>query len=372
MTSETHDTTRAAPEHLAADRIVIIADDLTGACDSAVAFASAGWPTSFLLDASASLSETCSGSVTAVSTGTRNLAPIAAASHVSAAIAALRSPSALLFLKIDSAARGNMASEIPAARSASGAALALVTPAFPAAGRTVSSGVLHIRDIAGQDTAIDLRTTFPAAEVISQGSISALEHGIRSAISQGTQILLCDAVTQEDLENLAAAALRIQQPILWAGSSGLARALAASMPTPAIRSMQQIPPRSGRTILFAGTEHPVTARQLDHLRQQNPGSIVHSVDFTAQGQQAILSLFLEFPVASLILTGGDTASFVLRTLGATAIALAGELAPGIPYGRIEGGLADGCTVVTKSGGFGQHDALLRAFHFCERTTLASA
>ena len=372
MTPETHDTTRVATEHLAADRIVIVADDLTGACDSAVAFASAGWHTRFLLDASANNPDASTGSVTAISTGTRNLPPAAAASHVRAAVAELHSPTTLIFLKIDSAARGNMASEIPAAQSASAAALALVTPAFPAAGRIVSSGVLHIRDIAGQDTAIDLRATFPAAEVLSPGSIDTLERGIRNAIAKDTQILLCDATTQDDLENLAAAALRIQQPLLWAGSAGLARALAASVPTPAIRSMQQTRPRSGRTILFAGTEHPVTARQLDHLRQQNPGSIVHSVDFTAQGQQEILSLFLESPVAALILTGGDTAAFVLRALRAAAITLLGELAPGIPYGRIEGGLADGCTVVTKSGGFGQHDALLHAFHFCERNALASA
>ncbi|MYA79184.1 MAG: four-carbon acid sugar kinase family protein, partial [Acidobacteriia bacterium] len=33
--------------------------------------------------------------------------------------------------------------------------------------------------------------------------------------------------------------------------------------------------------------------------------------------------------------------------------------PGIPWGRLEGGLADGTTVVTKSGGFGGPDLLLR-------------
>jgi uncharacterized protein YgbK (DUF1537 family) len=67
-----------------------------------------------------------------------------------------------------------------------------------------------------------------------------------------------------------------------------------------------------------------------------------------------------------VLTGGDTASFVLRALNASSILLAGELAPGIPWGIIQGGDAEGCIVITKSGGFGRHDTLADAFDFCQR------
>ena len=68
----------------------------------------------------------------------------------------------------------------------------------------------------------------------------------------------------------------------------------------------------------------------------------------------------------MVLTGGDTAAFVLARLNASAIRLSGEIAPGIPWGYIEGGDADGRIVITKSGGFGQQDTLMQAIQFCSR------
>ncbi len=42
----------------------------------------------------------------------------------------------------------------------------------------------------------------------------------------------------------------------------------------------------------------------------------------------------------------------VNALEADSFILQGELAPGIPWGLIQGGAAHGCIVVTKSGGFG--------------------
>jgi len=79
----------------------------------------------------------------------------------------------------------------------------------------------------------------------------------------------------------------------------------------------------------------------------------------------VIEAFSAARAAALVLTGGDTAAFVLRALGASSIALGGEVSPGLPWGIIEGGTADGCMVVTKSGGFGNRRALIDAFEFCE-------
>jgi uncharacterized protein YgbK (DUF1537 family) len=102
----------------------------------------------------------------------------------------------------------------------------------------------------------------------------------------------------------------------------------------------------------------------DATHSSHARSIHRLVDPSATPEFIMAAFSAEKP-AALILTGGETASFVLRALGATGINLAGEIAPGIPWGMVEGGIADGCTVVTKSGGFGQRDALVRAFQFCE-------
>jgi D-threonate/D-erythronate kinase len=278
---------------------------------------------------------------------------------------------ALLFKKVDSVARGNFAAEIIATLHASGAVLALVAPAFPEAGRTVDNGVLKVRDWSGQDAAIPLRELFPrekteAIGVLPAGSEECLQQEIADALTKGVRILLCDATTQIDLDRLAAAGLNVHRPLLWAGSAGLAYALAGKVPAPRERAATETAKRRGRTLLFAGTDHAVTSLQIAHL-QQEPGGMnrpVHRPPYIST--ESIVATFATEPVGGLILTGGDTASFVLRALQASNIELAGEVARGIPWGFVEGGLADGCVVVTKSGGFGERDALVRAFEFCER------
>lgn len=78
----------------------------------------------------------------------------------------------------------------------------------------------------------------------------------------------------------------------------------------------------------------------------------------------IRSAFRSRKPQALILTGGETALLTVRALEAHSFILQGELAPGIPWGSIQGGMAHGCTVVTKSGGFGAPTAfneILTAF-----------
>ena len=71
-------------------------------------------------------------------------------------------------------------------------------------------------------------------------------------------------------------------------------------------------------------------------------------------------ILMESPVRpKLLLTGGDTALAVCAALGTTAIELSHELEPGVPVGRIVGGVAEGAWVITKSGGFGDNETLWR-------------
>ena len=76
------------------------------------------------------------------------------------------------------------------------------------------------------------------------------------------------------------------------------------------------------------------------------------LDFNRRDRARILDAFRTFAPQALILTGGDTALFAANTLGAHSFILHGELAPGIPWGIVQGGMAEGCIVITKSGGFG--------------------
>lgn len=352
---------------------IIVADDLTGACDSAAAFLGKAETIRVLLHPESVRAEP--GTVTAVSTETRNLSSAEAVDIIE------RTPASfcqfqgarIMFKKVDSAGRGHMAAETMAALCAWGAALALVAPAFPEAGRTVTNGVLHIRDSAQQDTSLDLAATFPEQDrdvigLLPTGDEDELERAVRSAFDQGTWILICDAESQRDLSSLAIVASRIDQPVLWTGSAGLARALASLFPSSSSEHSADRAWPEGRTLLFVGTDHPVTAAQVSYLQQESALAArhTHRIEWNDSSAKYVRDTFCASSVSALILTGGDTAAFVLETLHAHAIRLAGELAPGIPWGFIEGGDADGCAVITKSGGFGHEDTLIQAFQFCSR------
>lgn len=359
--------------------VLIVADDLTGACDSAVAFLATGRTVRVALESTSLIPSTLSSNgIVAMSTESRSLPQREAVERVTNVFESTRvsSRDALLFKKVDSAARGHFAAETLAALNASDAVLALVAPAFPQAGRTVRNGVLRIRDSAAQDNRLALRDLFSTVgegliQLLPTSSEAEVECRIHTALSQGTRVLLCDSETQADVDQISAVALRLERPMLWAGSAGLARGLAAALAesqpasaTPAFRST-----RAGRTLLCFGTDHPVTTLQLSHLRDL-AGPPVHQaldlIHWSNVTPQQIRAAFAGQPTAALVLTGGDTASYVLHALDAASIQLAGEVAPGIPWGIIESGAADGCLVVTKSGGFGAPDALAHAIHFCNR------
>src|SRR5439155_5812416 len=61
---------------------------------------------------------------------------------------------------------------------------------------------------------------------------------------------------------------------------------------------------------------------------------------------------------AVVLAGGATARKVCERLGAAGVRLSGELSPGVPIGRLVGGVWDQVLVVTKAGGFGSPNTLL--------------
>jgi uncharacterized protein YgbK (DUF1537 family) len=181
------------------------------------------------------------------------------------------------------------------------------------------------------------------------------------ALESEKTILICDSATQEDLEALARAAQELPG-LLYAGSAGLAQALANLNRT---RTPVLLVPPAERTLLVAGTSHPVTRLQLDSL---DPAFLdraqVFRINIPLRIGARIRSEFESYAPQALVLTGGDTALLAVRALEAHSFILQGELAPGVPWGIVQGGVAHGCTVVTKSGGFGSRslfNEILTAF-----------
>lgn len=331
----------------------MIADDLTGACDAAAAFATQGFETRVLLEPGSEVVK--EAELTVVSTESRDDAADDAAKKAADACRWMRERNiSVLFKKIDSVLRGNIEAEVAAVMSACGFGSAVLTPAFPAMGRTVRQGALHVFG-RQPEYGPDLETMF-----LSQGGVSVE-----------------DAETDDDLAAIAEAALARDPVPLLAGSGGLAgpvaRTLARRCGKPAPDDASGAPfstaaPRSSLPIwLVIGSRHPSTMAQLAYLEGKGLFSgadelVLLRVPLEAFDENAVrpaAEAVRRGMVGALVLSGGDTARLLCSVLAADAIQLGGEVLPGIPWGRLEGGPADGTIVVTKSGGFGGPDVLLR-------------
>jgi uncharacterized protein YgbK (DUF1537 family) len=329
------------------ERVAIVADDLTGACDSAAPFVLAGRAVRVWLGDKALFP--ASEPVQAFNTDSRALSPAKAARIVKRTAARLSSASnAFFFKKIDSAARGPFAAEILAAHRGFGSRAVLLAPAFPAMGRTVHNGILEIRDAAGQQAQIDLASLFPPRSRSLIHLVSRPEELVAS-LDTGKPVLLCDSSTQSDLQSLVRNAENLPG-LLFAGSAGLAQAIACRS---ARRKRRVAPPSAARTLIVAGSEHPVTKLQLENIDCRSFRAVkVLRLDHSRRDGARILSALNKFSPQALILTGGDTAQLTANTLGAHSFILQGEFAPGIAWGTLQGGMAEGRIVITKSGGFG--------------------
>jgi uncharacterized protein YgbK (DUF1537 family) len=192
-------------------------------------------------------------------------------------------------------------------------------------------------------------------------------------MARGARLVSLEASSDGDLDAIVTEGRLLGKRILWAGSGGLAAALARSMPPGP--GFDRREPRRGPVLFCIGSDHPVTLLQQERLlaergvRRCSLGEIVATL---RRGEHAFLripregiaaALLRDIPPAALILSGGDTASAVCEAIGARAIELCDEIAPGIPRGVLRGGERDGLAVVTKSGGFGGADALIQVADF---------
>jgi D-threonate/D-erythronate kinase len=75
------------------------------------------------------------------------------------------------------------------------------------------------------------------------------------------------------------------------------------------------------------------------------------------------SILNEVSLSGMMILGGETAVNVCKNLGAYAIEIKGEVEPLVPLGLLVGGTCGRMPVVTKAGGFGSEDIILKAIEF---------
>lgn len=330
----------------------IIADDFTGAGDSAVQFGSPRSPVRLLLETGGKPSRGKRPAAIVFDTDSRFLDAEAAYARVAAAVGGLRKAGIdHLFKKIDSTLRGNPAAEMAAALDAGGYRFAVVAPAAPRNKRTVSGGICYVAGTPLGETAVArdpftpvtesrvskiLEARFPGAVrelcLSAVRSPGALRAELDAGLSAGARVFVADAETVDDLK--AVASLRDRDGILFVGSSGLAEALAEK--DSAARPILPRIPR-GRALFVIGSVTPTSAAQCGSLVRVGQAFelVVRSAavlsDPAAEKRRLLESLEAAPPRRALLVrtTGSDTpgsADLADKSAGVAISRFLGELA----------------------------------------------
>jgi uncharacterized protein YgbK (DUF1537 family) len=331
--------------------LTIVADDLTGACDSGALFAGKGPVTVTVWPRSAP-----DAPVRVVDTESRRLRSSAAADRVRAVAADGRGR---WFKKIDSTLRGPIGAEVEALVDVVAAPGALVCPAFPAQGRVVRERELLVHGEARSSVVKLLRPQLrapiawiPLAQV--RAGVAALAE--RIGRFAGT-VAVADAETDDDLAALVEAALEHEPSPLLVGAAGLAGALARRLGLLAERPAM---PRARRWLVLVGSRHPVSRRQADEARRAGL-RVLTTPETDARGAAAAVVAreargLLEAGAVDLVaVTGGATALALFEALAAEGIDLVGAPREGLALGHLRAPRFPALPIVTKAGGFGTPD-----------------
>lgn len=344
--------------------IRLLADDLTGALDTAAEFTPLAGPVPVfwaeLLPAS--LPATC-----AVDCGTREKDQpdaIAATARLAPALAEAE----LSYKKVDSLLRGHAMAELAACLRSGAWDRCVVAPAFPYQNRVTVGGVQKVQRSGGAVAVGDL------IALLADAGISAHRGAPDAPLRSGVSVF--DAETDGDLARVAALGRDAPGPVLWCGSAGLAQALVGA------RGAASAPPLlSGRVLGLFGSDQDVTMRQLQSCgeawirlsgsrtdlarvarRLQDGDAVMASLELPAGISRAeaagrIAAAFddlvrvVDIP-DTLLVAGGETLRGLCAALGTASLEVRGQFEPGLPYSVMRGGRWDGVTVVSKSGAFG--------------------
>ena len=349
----------------------LVADDLTGAGDSAVGFAEAGWAAVLALDPSRlRLPNADRPAVLAVSTGARAASDADAAARTAQAVDALAAAGAeRLYLKIDSTVRGSVAGQVDGALAAWSrhhpAAYAVVCPAFPAQGRVVVDGEVLVDGAPLARSAAALDPVTPRADGdLTRVVPGAVRHAGDGLAGPPGARLLVDARDETDLHRLARQVDAAGPELVVVGSGGLAAALGHAWSFPVARPA--VAPVAGRLLVAVSSLHPAALDQVGwlHARAAAGVDVLTTTPEPGDPETAARDLadrvadaLAGQPYEALVLVGGDGAAAVLARLDADGAAVDGAVVPGCPSGKVTGGACDGLRLVTKSGGFGATSAL---------------
>jgi D-threonate/D-erythronate kinase len=414
--------------HDAIRSILIIADDLTGAADSAVQFRQVGFSAVVLTYPARHQVARPHPQVLSLSLNTRAASPAAVRriwERHAPTICAL-AQGALVYQKIDSTLRGHPGLEVRLLLGYLGASAAVIVPAFPKLGRHTIDGVHRVHDVPlaeteyarsqpGKPATSHLPELFTSGDAprpihlpwrVIEAGAEVVAEWLQQRLAEPCQLITADAATEQHLDILTQAVLPLGRRVLLVGSAGWAERLAIACKgfmtgglevpgvlgvvgslSPIATRQVQVASQAGVTVVRlpsptadARPDEPAQGWQaLMHTLAggrsaviwTNPGDLRAASHPSGQrvldaSAALVCELLSTTPVSGLVIVGGETARTVFRALRTSGLVLAGEMARGMPYGRLLDGPFAGLPVITKAGGFGAETTLVDGLQFLSR------
>ena len=408
-------------------KLLVIADDFTGANDTGVRFNKRGLTVDVILNLCVPYRG--NADVVVVNTDSRAMMIENAQQQIQQAFSVGQSK--YIYKKLDSTLRGNIGAEIAACLNTSKRNFAFVCSALPQSGRTVENGICYVKGVPLLETefATDPKTPIESSNVsaiisaqthipvvvinlsLLRDSVRCAQHIQQAALQYPQCIFSFDAVESQDLRLINEQINRFSQPCIVAGSSGLAEYLQIGNETAnpilfVIASMSEITQQQVAyiknnpdiTIINIDVERLLTVdaypqqiietalKALEHQQhlvlktdsslsaRNHIGQLCETLSLNRRmlGEQitkrlsAITIQLLtkrQYRLAALFLTGGDMAIAVAKSLSLNCYRIVGEIENGVPFGYFPNSALEHIPVITKAGGFGTPNVLQNSIDF---------
>ncbi|WP_319240871.1 four-carbon acid sugar kinase family protein [uncultured Propionivibrio sp.] len=376
-------------------RLRILADDLTGALDTAAAFA--GEVPVFIDRPPATDSPYRNATVSVVATPTRDVPPTTLPEHLTPTLDWFVSGD-LAYKKVDSLLRGNTFAEIGWLRDAGKFPGVIFAPAFPGQGRLTADNRQWVAKPGQPPEAVahPLREAFTAFGMTVATTLADR--------LDDNAVWIPEIRTDAELDTIAT---RLDTPALrhalWSGSAGLAQAIARHE---GLTPQPGTPPTSatidGPTVLISASFQPVLYAQWEALKavaptpaiaeRARPDEIATALTLAQEGaadvrfdlsprrdmtqteslallQQNVERIVTGLPAPKqLMIVGGDTLLAICRATGADALLAGASIQNGWGRATLVGGRWHGTHCHSRSGAFGGPDDLIQMMQRLRRDT----
>lgn len=266
---------------------IILADDLTGANDTALQVAKTGINTKVLIQEPFHFASNQKQHVYVINTETRSLEVNEARKKLKNLASQINKLDfSFYYKKIDSTLRGNVGAEIETLIENIDFDCAVVAPAYPKNGRITVGGyhLVHQKLLTDTEFAKDPKTpvhhsvvskelelqmkqevTHINIEFIKKNKLSKI---LKNMSDFGKKCFTFDCITDDDFDTIISETEQVFKRILWVGSAGLMSSLAKRFKSEDNMMQNQSLKNKHPNLVVAGSVSEKTREQVDYLKSQ--------------------------------------------------------------------------------------------------------